>query len=396
MRPPSRSVPRRAQRYFYFGNAGSSQFQRRQSEECENGGQNPKPNNDGVLLPADQLEMVMKGRHRENAAPGQLKTQHLHDDRDRFEDKNTADDSEEKFLFTTNGDDTDHSTDSERAGVPHENFGRVTIKPEETKAGTDERGTNHRQLTGEWIKRDLQIFRDLEITGGIRKKSVGEGDCDGATDGETVETVGQIDRIGGTDDYNCKKDEREPPHIGDHGSFEERQIKRARLDLEQRVGEKNHGDHGRQHQLRSQFHPARHAVGFFLGDLEIVVEESEDTQIEHTEKYEPDEAIIGTGPEHAGKEDRADYQHATHGGGALFSTVQFGQTSHFLDAADGLADLERDQFSDDEIPKNQRQSERGHGCRDRAKGHVKEDVETADLIAQAMEIEHHRGFPPAG
>src|SRR5437762_13346598 len=105
MRPPSRSVPRRAQRYFYFGNAGSSQFQRRQSEECENGGQNPKPNNDGVLLPTDQLEMVMKERPRENAASGQLKTQHLDDDRARFEDEDTADNCEEKFLLTRSRDD---------------------------------------------------------------------------------------------------------------------------------------------------------------------------------------------------------------------------------------------------------------------------------------------------
>src|SRR5438067_9162499 len=149
--------------------------------------------------------MVMKGRHRENAAPGQLKAQHLHDDRDRFEDENTAHNSEETVLLTTNGDNADHPTDGERAGVSHENFGRVTIKPEETQARTDERGTNHRQLTGEWIKRDLQILRDLEITGGIRKKSIGERDRDGAADGETVETVGQIDRIGGTDDYHGKK-----------------------------------------------------------------------------------------------------------------------------------------------------------------------------------------------
>src|SRR5207253_7597344 len=114
------------------------------------------------------------------------------------------------------------------------------IEPEETKPGTDERGTNHRQLTGERIKRDLQIFRDLEITGGIGKKSVGKRDRDGATDGETIETIGQIDGVGGTDDHHRKKDEREPSHVGDHGSFEERYIKRTGLDLEQRTGEKNH------------------------------------------------------------------------------------------------------------------------------------------------------------
>src|SRR5881227_1380347 len=126
--------------------------------------------------------MMMKGRHRENAAAGQLKTQHLHDDRDRFQDENTTDDGEEKFLLTTNGDDADHSADGKRAGVPHENFGRMTIEPEESKPGTDEGGANHRQLTGERIEWDLQIFCDFEVTGGIRKKSVGERDRDGATD----------------------------------------------------------------------------------------------------------------------------------------------------------------------------------------------------------------------
>src|SRR5207302_6369615 len=105
----------------------------------------------------------------------------------------------------------------------------------------------------------------------------------------------------------------------------------------------------------------RNAVGFFLGDLEIVVEKSEDAEIKHAEKDEPDEAIIRARPEYAGEEDRADDQNATHGGRALFSSVKFGQASHFFDAADGLADLERDQFSDDEIPENQRQGERGHG-----------------------------------
>src|SRR5207237_4413726 len=103
------------------------------------------------------------------------------------------------------------------------------------KAGTDEAGRNHRQFSGEWIKRDLQILRDFEITGSIRKKSVGQGDRDGAADGETIETVGQIDRVGGTDDYHGKKDEREPPHIGNHSSVEERQIKRGSKDLQQRA-----------------------------------------------------------------------------------------------------------------------------------------------------------------
>ena len=68
--------------------------------------------------------------------------------------------------------------------------------------------------------------------------------------------------------------------------------------------------------------------------------------------------------------------------------------SHFLGAANRLADFERDQFSNDVIPKEQREDERGDRRRNRAKSDVKENVEAADLLAQAMEIIHHRACPP--
>ena len=88
--------------------------------------------------------MVMQRRHRENAAACQLKTQHLHNDGDGLDNKHAANDGEEKFLLTTNSDDANHSADGERTGVSHENFGRVTIEPEKTEPGADERGADHR------------------------------------------------------------------------------------------------------------------------------------------------------------------------------------------------------------------------------------------------------------
>src|SRR5438270_2003073 len=99
--------------------------------------------------------MMMQRRHRENAAAGELETQHLHDDRNRFDDENATNNGEQKFLLTTNRDHADHPADGERTGIAHENFGRMTIEPKKPESGADERRANHGELAGEWIEWDL-------------------------------------------------------------------------------------------------------------------------------------------------------------------------------------------------------------------------------------------------
>ena len=153
--------------------------------------------------------------------PVSLETHHLQNDRDRFDDENAADHREQQFLFTTNRDHPDHAADGERAGVAHEDFRRMTIEPEKAEAGADERGANYGEFAGERIKWDLQIFRDAKISGGVGKQRVGKRDRDRATDGETIETVREIDRVGRADDDEREKDEREPAHVRDDRRLEE-------------------------------------------------------------------------------------------------------------------------------------------------------------------------------
>src|SRR4029453_17528967 len=124
------------------------------------------------------------------------------DDRDGFENEHATDNGEEKFLLPTNRDHPHHAANGERASIAHENFCRVTIAPEEAEAGANKSGANHRYLAGEGIKWYLQIFRDFKVTGGIGEKSVSERDGDGAADGKTVETISQVDGVGGTDNYH--------------------------------------------------------------------------------------------------------------------------------------------------------------------------------------------------
>src|ERR1700675_2796240 len=111
--------------------------------------------------------MVMDRRHRKNAFTGEFETQDLKDHRDGFDHENATDDHEQQFLLTTDRDYANQPADGERAGVAHKNFRGVTIKPKKPETSADHRGANDRELAGERIEGDLQIFRDPKISGGV-------------------------------------------------------------------------------------------------------------------------------------------------------------------------------------------------------------------------------------
>src|SRR6266704_2155646 len=75
------------------------------------------------------------------------------------------------------------------------------------------------------------------------------------------------------------------------------------------------------------------------------------------------------------------------------NTAPITSTPPFLGGSDWLSDFERDQFSNDEITKEQRKREGSDGGDHRAKRDIVEDVEAFELLAQSMEIKHHGGHP---
>src|SRR4029077_6306373 len=244
---------------------------------------------DGVFFPTDQFEMMMNRRHGKDAAAGQFKTQHLQNHRDRFDHENTAHHHQEQFLLTTDRDHTDHAADGERSGIAHKNFCRIAVKPKKSKAGANQRRADNRQLAGEWIKRNLQVFRDAKISGRIRKQGIGKRYRHGASDSEAVQAVGQIDRVGRSNNNERKKQEGKPSHVRDDRRFEKWQVKRTRLHLEQRTGKKDGGDDDRENDLEKQFKSATDAGRFFLRNLQVIICKSDRTQRKHAEQSEPDE-----------------------------------------------------------------------------------------------------------
>ena len=138
---------------------------------------------------------MMNRRHGEKPSAGQFETQDLEDDRDRFDHENPADDGEKQLLFAANRDDPNHAADGERAGVAHENFGRMAVEPKKAEPGADERRTDHGKLAREGIKRDLEVLRDPKIPGRVGEQRIGKSDRDRAADRETIESIREIDRV---------------------------------------------------------------------------------------------------------------------------------------------------------------------------------------------------------
>src|SRR5688572_31956970 len=299
----------------------SSELESRQSEQRENGRQDPEPDDHGVFLPAAQFEMMMQRRHREDAFAGQPEAEHLEDDRGCFEDEDAAHDREQQLLFATNSDDANHAADGQRAGVAHDHFRGMVVEPEKAQARSDQRGANDRQLAGVGIKWDLEILGDAKIPGGVSEQCVGERDRDGATDGEPVETVREINGVRRTGDDEGEKDDREQAHVQDDGDLEERQVKRARLHFDQRIGQEDRGDDARERELGYQFDPAADSGGFFLGDLQVIIHETERAEIDHAEKRQPNETIVQACPDEAREHDRTDDEDAAHRRHTLFGAV---------------------------------------------------------------------------
>src|SRR5579863_234618 len=91
--------------------ARSPQLQRREAGDREDRGDDPEADDDGRLLPALALEMVMQRRHAEHALAGELEARHLDDHGNGFEDEQAADDGEHKLVLRNDGHGTERRAD---------------------------------------------------------------------------------------------------------------------------------------------------------------------------------------------------------------------------------------------------------------------------------------------
>src|SRR5215469_13867822 len=145
------------------------QFQSRQRKQCKHQGGNPEADDHLRLAPAQQFEMVMNRRHAENALAPQLERTHLQNDRERFQDKYSADEEKQDLLLDDDGDGPKGAPQRQRADVSHENFRRMRVVPEESQRCAYQRPAKNRELADSGDVLNIEIGGPAKIAADIGK-----------------------------------------------------------------------------------------------------------------------------------------------------------------------------------------------------------------------------------
>src|SRR5450631_429655 len=116
----------------------SPQLQRGEAGQRQHHRDDPEPDHDLRLGPAELLEVMVDRRHPEHALAGQLERHHLHDHGNRFEHEQAADDAEHDLVLGDDRDGAEQAAERERAGVAHEDRCRRRVEPQEAETGSED------------------------------------------------------------------------------------------------------------------------------------------------------------------------------------------------------------------------------------------------------------------
>src|SRR5437660_3141794 len=117
---------------FFNRSASLPQLQRRQRKQRKNQRGDPKPHDHLRFAPTEQFEMMMNGRHAEDALAAQFERAHLQNHGKRFDDEDTADEKEQDFLLDDDRGGAQGSAQRQRSNVAHEDFGGMRVVPEKS------------------------------------------------------------------------------------------------------------------------------------------------------------------------------------------------------------------------------------------------------------------------
>ena len=75
----------------------------------------------------------------------------------------------------------------------------MRIKPQESQSRAHHGGAENRQFPGSGNKRDKQVLAEFNVSRDITQYSQRQTDNRHTADGSTIQSIGQINRIGGAD-----------------------------------------------------------------------------------------------------------------------------------------------------------------------------------------------------
>src|SRR5579885_635832 len=149
--------------YAVTGTIRSPQLQGSEARDREDRGDDPEPDDDGGLLPALLLEMMVQRRHAEDALARELVARNLHDHGHGLQHEEAANDRQHDLVLGDDGDHAKRSADRERAGVAHEHHGGRRVEPEKPECRPDHRAAEDRELAGPRHVLDLQVVREVDV-----------------------------------------------------------------------------------------------------------------------------------------------------------------------------------------------------------------------------------------
>ena len=327
-------------------------------------------------------------RHLEHAFAGELERHHLHDHRHRLQHEQAADDGEHDLVLDRHRHRAEHAAERQRAGVAHEDRGRRRVEPQEAEAGTDHRAAQHRQFAGAGDVMDLQIVGEHQIAGQIRDQPEARRRDHHRHDRQTVQPVGEVDRIAGADDDEGAEQHESPAEI-DHQLLEERKHQRGRDRPLAEMRQRRDGDH-RNQRLGQQARAAGKAGVALLGDLQIVVIKADQAEAQRHSEHDPDIRAGRVRPQQ-GRDQQAGKDHQPAHGGRAFLADQMGLRAVGADRL-ALALLDAQQV-DHRAAEQEDEHQRGDDGAAGAERDVAEDVEKRDLVGEFGQPIKHRVKP---
>src|SRR5882762_9143365 len=278
-----------------------SQLQRRQRKQRKNQRGDPKPHDHFRFAPTEQFEMMMNGRHAEDALAAQFEGAHLQNHGKRFDDEDTADEKEQDFLLDDDRNGAQRSAQRQRSNVPHEDFGGMRVVPEKSERCPDERAAKYSELA------DARDILNLEISGpavvaahvGQNRKRASRDHR--AADRQAIKPVRQVHGVGRThnDDGGGHKkgQKRERPEVPGKMRLTEQRVNhqigmkslQKGKDELRRVGavggqnKKNDADDQADENLEINFLLRRETQIALLRDFRIVIDEANDGKTKQRE-----------------------------------------------------------------------------------------------------------------
>ena len=146
----------------------------------------------------------------------------------------------------------------------------------------------------------------------------------------------------------------------------------------------------RHQKLREELAAARQAEASSFGQLDVVVREADRSQSGERPQRDPDEPVGQVHPEDRRQDDAEQDQKAAHRRRAGLRKMRLGSLG-----SNQLADLAAFQKTNHGRTQRQREEERGHGRRRRAKRDVAKDVEGRNAFREGIEqMVKHRTYSP--